>query len=66
LQSPRFDGTNFVSDFAGIIGRKYTLQWSSNLIDWNTFLTLSNSSGTMSFTNSSGGTARFYRSMLLP
>jgi hypothetical protein len=67
LQSPRLSGGGFAADVLGVPGRNYQAQWSSNLTTWNTLQTLSNVTGTVSFTNApaSAGT-RFYRTMLLP
>jgi hypothetical protein len=65
--APRINGTNFVSDLQGVAGRNYAIQWSSNLTVWNDLWTLSNLTGTITFTNfpATIGT-RFYRSILLP
>jgi hypothetical protein len=67
FQSPRFDNTNFVSDLLGVAGRQYAIEWSADLITWNSFTTLSNATGTATFTNAPApdGT-RFYRARLLP
>ena len=66
FQSPRSDGTQFVTDFQGIAGRNYGILWSSNLLNWNTLLTLSSGTGFVTFTNSSTDHARYYRAVLLP
>ena len=65
--SPRINGSNFISDLQGVAGRNYAIQWSSNLTVWNDLWTLSNLTGTITFTNfpATIGT-RFYRSILLP
>jgi len=66
LQSPRFSDTNFLCDVMGIVGRQYALQWSTNLADWQTLSTASNSIGTITFTNFPAAGQGFYRSQLLP
>jgi hypothetical protein len=67
FQSPRFRGTNFVCDLLGAAGRNYTIQWSTNLSNWNDLRTVSNVTGTITFTNSPAlGGARFYRARLQP
>ncbi len=67
FQSPRFRGTNFVCDLLGVAGRNYTLQWSTNLFDWNDLSTVSNVTGTIAFTNPPAlGGAQFYRTRLQP
>ena len=67
LQSPRVLGTNFVCDLAGIGGRQYDVQWSTNLTDWHDLVNVSNAAGFMTFSNAIGNsTLGFYRSKLLP
>jgi hypothetical protein len=67
FQSPRLGGTNFVCDLLGAAGRNYTLQWSTNLFDWHDLTTLSNITGTVTFTNAPPpGGAKFYRTKLQP
>jgi len=67
FQKPQFLGTNFVCDLVGAATRNYKVQWSTNLFTWNDLVTLSNTTGKVTFTNSlsaSGG--QFYRTVLLP
>jgi hypothetical protein len=67
FQSPQFRGTNFVCNLLGAAGRNYTIQWSSNLFNWNDLNTVSNVTGTIPFTNTPAlGGARFYRAKLQP
>jgi hypothetical protein len=67
FQSPRFRGTNFVCDLLGAAGRNYAIQWSTNLFNWNDLTTLSNVTGTITFTNAPAlGGAQFYRARLQP
>jgi hypothetical protein len=67
FQSPQFRGTNFVCNLLGAAGRNYTIQWSSNLFNWNDLNTVSNITGTIPFTNTPAlGGARFYRAKLQP
>ena len=67
FQSPQFQGTNFVCNLLGAAGRNYTVQWSTNLFNWNDLVTLSNVTGTISFTNPpASGDALFYRTKLQP
>ena len=67
FQSPRFQGTNFVCDLLGAAGRNYTIQWSTDLFNWNDLRTVSNVTGTIAFTNSPVlGRAIFYRTRLQP
>ena len=65
--SPRSDSTNFLTDLQGVAGRSYAIQSSSNLLDWNALLTLSNGTGLVTLTNALGtNSSLFYRAMLLP
>ena len=64
--SPRSDGSNFIADLQGMVGRTYNIQWSSNLSDWTTLQTVSNATGTITFTNTPVDPTRFYRALLLP
>jgi hypothetical protein len=67
LQSPRIEDPFFVCDLAGLAGRYYTIEWTTNLTDWNSLLTLTNTTGTTTFSNAlSSGTSRSYRAKLLP
>ena len=67
FQCPRLQGANLVSDLLGAAGRNYTIQWSTNLSDWNDSITMSNVTGTISFTNTPAlGGALFYRTKLQP
>ncbi len=66
FSSPHSDGSNFVASLQGIAGRSYNIQWSSNLADWNSLQTISNSTGTISITNTGADPLRFYRARLLP
>ncbi len=67
FQASRVSGAGFTADLLGVAGRNYQVQWSSNLTSWNNLQTLTNLTGTVSFTNTSApaGT-RFYRTVLLP
>jgi len=65
--SPRSDSTNFLADLQGVAGRNYAIQSSSNLLNWNALLTLSNGTGLVTLTNALGtNNSLFYRAMLLP
>ena len=67
FRSPRFSGASFVCDLLGAAGRNYTLEWSTNLFDWQNLTTLSNMTGTITYTNTPvSDTARFYRARLQP
>ncbi|HLX70384.1 MAG TPA: immunoglobulin domain-containing protein [Verrucomicrobiae bacterium] len=66
LQSPRVNNTNFLCDLVGIAGRQYALQWSTDLLNWQSLPAASNVTGTITFTNFQAGSAQFYRAMLLP
>ncbi len=66
FQSPRFQGANFICDLLGAAGRKYKVQCSTNLSVWNDLVTLSNASGTVTFSNTPAAGAIFYRTALLP
>jgi Immunoglobulin domain len=67
FQNPKFGGTNFVFTLLGAAGRNYDLQWSSNLVSWINLATLTNVTGTITFTNTSIlGNPQFYRTLLLP
>jgi hypothetical protein len=67
FQKPKFLGTNLVCDLVGAIGRNYKIQQSTNLLHWDDVLTLSNATGTITFTNQpASAPAQFYRTVLLP
>jgi hypothetical protein len=67
FMAPRTSGSQFVCDLLGVAGRNYAIQWSSNLYAWNDLQTLSNTTGTVTFTNAPAtAAARYYRSRLLP
>lgn len=67
LQKPKFIGTNLTCDIVGAVGRNYLVQCSTNLTSWSDLNTLSNVTGTVSFTNAPGtDRSRFYRTVLLP
>ena len=67
FQQPLFLGTNFVCDLIGVVGRNYKVQQSTNLFNWSDLVTLSNLTGTVTFTNQSAKIgAQFYRTVLLP
>ena len=66
IVSPRWSGPTFLADFQGATGRTYTIQWSSNFVNWNTLLTAPNTTGTITFSDTPADPTRFYRAMLLP
>jgi hypothetical protein len=67
FQTPSLSGGQFVCDLAGAQGRNYAVQWSTNLSNWTDLLVVSNSSGTVTFSNTTAGrNATFYRTRLLP
>jgi len=67
FQAPKFLGTNFVCDLAGMTGRNYKVQQSTNLLNWSDLVTLSNVNGTVTFTNPPAGSGSyFYRTVLVP
>jgi hypothetical protein len=67
LQSPRFHGTSFVCDLIGALNRVYRIQRSTDFLAWEDLLTVTNATGTVTFTNSMLTTsAAFYRAKLLP
>jgi hypothetical protein len=67
FRSPRLSGSDFVCDLEGVASRSYGIQWSTNLSMWSNLLTLTNTTGVASFTNSTGASdGRFYRAVLLP
>jgi hypothetical protein len=67
LQAPRTSGTNFVCDLLGAPSRAYLIQVSSNLSNWSDLMSVSNGTGTATFTNAlAGGQAAYYRARLLP
>ncbi len=66
LRAPRWSGGNFLCDLEGVASLNYQVQWSTNLSAWNTLCTLSNATGTVTFTNSLAPEGRrFYRALLL-
>lgn len=67
LQKPKLVGGNLTCDVVGAIGRNYMVQCSTNLSNWLDLMTLSNATGTVTFTNALGANSvRFYRTVLLP
>lgn len=60
-------GSNIVFSLQGAPTRKYLVQWSTNLTTWSNLLTLSNATGTATFTNAvASESRRFFRTMLVP
>ncbi len=67
FQSPRQSGSQFLADFIGAAGRNYMVECSTNLVNWTNLLTLTNTTGTLVFSNSIPPDGNlFYRSRLLP
>jgi hypothetical protein len=67
LSSPRIDGSNFISDLVGAQSRNYAIEWSTKLYSWSNLLTLSKSTGTVTFSNSiDTASSKFFRPRLLP
>jgi hypothetical protein len=67
FHSSQFVGTNFICNLTGAAGRNYQVQWSTNLTSWNNLTTVSNATGTVTFTNPvTAGPSQFYRTVLLP
>ena len=67
FRPPRMVDSNFAFDLEGSPGRNYEIQSSSNLSAWTPLATVSNISGTVSFTNAPGSNGSlFYRASLLP
>jgi hypothetical protein len=67
LKSARLTGGSLICDLEGMQGRKYGVEWSTNLINWASLLTLTNTNGTVTFTNSINSSSKgFYRATLLP
>jgi hypothetical protein len=69
FQNPRMLNGQMVCDLVGAAGRTYRVLRSTNLVDWGVRYTLSNATGTVTFTNplaSSGAPYEFYRTVLLP
>jgi hypothetical protein len=67
FRSPRLQDTTFVSDLLGATTRRYVIQRSTNLLSWQDLLTVSNATGTVTFTNSFATDGQqFYRARLLP
>ncbi len=67
FQSPRQSGNQFQADFIGAAGRNYMVECSTNLVNWINLLTLTNTTGTLVFSNSIPPDGNlFYRSRLLP
>jgi hypothetical protein len=67
FQSPRLSDTNFVFDLLGVPGRKYSIDWSADLLLWNPLSTTTNVTGTVTVTNPfTADNTRYYRARLLP
>lgn len=66
FQSLRLSGSNFVCDLVGAPTRNYAIEWSTNLFDWSNLSTLSNITGTVTFSNLlDTASAKFFRARLL-
>lgn len=67
FQSPRQSENQFLSDFVGAAGRNYMAEYSTNLVNWADLFTLTNTTGTLVFSNNISAEGNlFYRSRLLP
>jgi len=67
FQSPRQSGDQFLSDFVGAAGRNYIVECSTNLVNWTNLVTLTNTTGSLVFSNNMTADGNlFYRSRLLP
>lgn len=67
FQNASFNGANFICTILGAPGRNYDIQWSTNLLNWYDLTTVSNVTGSITFTNASGPVSQqFYRTVLLP
>jgi hypothetical protein len=67
FQSPRLSNSNFVCDLVGAPTRNYAIESSTNLYSWSSLLTLSNITGTVTFSNSlDTASYKFFRARLLP
>jgi len=66
--TPRIIDSQFVCDLEGAAGREYQIGYSTDLTAWNDLVTLTNATGTITFTNSlpPGDEPRFYRALLVP
>jgi hypothetical protein len=66
FQSLRLSSSNFVCDLVGAPTRNYAIEWSTNLFDWSNLSTLSNITGTVTFSNLLDiASAKFFRARLL-
>ena len=60
-------GTNFTAGITTIVGRKYQLQWSSNLVNWSALLNFTNANSPTTFytngtvSDATGAAKKFYR-----
>ncbi len=68
FSAPSIAAQNFSAGMTTIVGRKYQLQWSSNLLNWNPLLTFTNSNSPLTFyytnapfNDSAGSFRKFYR-----
>jgi hypothetical protein len=67
FQTPRQSGSKFQADFVGAAGRNYMVECSTNLLNWTNLITLTNTTGTLVFSNNIPPEGNlFYRSRLLP
>ena len=67
LSPQRLAGGQFQSTLSGERGQGFEIQASSNLVDWATIATLTNSTGTTNFTDPTAGLSqRSYRAHQLP
>jgi len=65
FQQSKLSGTNLVCNLAGAAGRVYQVQVSTNLLTWSNLLTVSNATGTVTFTNATSNVgSQFYRTVL--
>ena len=66
LSAQLLSGATVQITLAGQPGETYSIQESTDLITWTTVFTSAAPTGTITFTDSSTGAARFYRAVLAP
>lgn len=66
FSQPRLASGRCQLTLSGAIGKSYTLQASSDLVNWEPLATLSSSTGTIEFTEPADQGLRFYRALTSP
>jgi hypothetical protein len=64
--SARKQGATFTFSIQGLTGRTYSVEMSTNLLNWNTATNITLTNGTAQISRPMTGSRQFYRTRLLP